>query len=86
MNKSKIADARRRAALTQGEVSHALGRDRVWISLIERGKLQPSQEIEARVLRAISRLAQYKIAVRRNKEKLIKDLRLPSARRGAAIE
>src|SRR5258708_36853682 len=35
MNKRTVADARRRADLTQGEVAHALGQDRVWVSLVD---------------------------------------------------
>jgi transcriptional regulator with XRE-family HTH domain len=77
---TRIREARRNAGLRQRDVGEAVGRSGMWMSFAERGKLELKRNEEAAILRAIARLARYKTVVRKQREALVADLRLPATR------
>lgn len=75
-----IHKARTEAGLTQIEVGAVIGRSSMWMSKVERGVTQVNAAVEAKILRAIEKLAHFRESVREEQVALAEELRLPSPR------
>ena len=65
------------AGISQTELGEALRRSQMWISLLERGHIPITLDMEGRVLTAIRRLAEFKKAAQKQQRAMTEDLALP---------
>ncbi len=77
----KTADKLRRgriaAGVPQTELGEALRRSQVWVSLLERGRIAITPDMERRVMTAILRLAEFRKAAQKQQRAMTEDLALP---------
>jgi hypothetical protein len=84
-----ILEARQRAQVRQIDVAAVLGRNVYWLNCVELGKQAITDEEQAVVLRAITRLAAFDAAVLRRRQEFLASLHLdlkmpPPARTGVS--
>jgi len=74
---SEIQRRRVAADISQADLAYALGRSPAWVGGVERGILPITAETKDKILRAIERLAAHRAEVRRAREAIAEDNRLP---------
>ena len=73
----KLRRERIAAGISQTELGEALRRSQVWVSLLERGRIPITVDMEGRVLTAIRRLSEFRKAAEEQRRAMTQDLALP---------